>query len=270
LVATGIVTIVVAVIAVTGNHAFPTSLRPVEPTRLASSEPAALLASLPRFSETLLGRRMEPLGLVIVARDDQLHSSIGQSGYSVADRLTPGRLLHTYWAGITNSRDPTAPVTPTFLDTRLEDLAIQQQSLGRGVRARHHARLWRLPVLTPGGCPIWGVTASLDDRAEWTLRTLFPNHHIAPAIDTERDYLAAALAGTKQLNDAGRFEFVGPTLGTQRRRRPLLHRRQDRPPPTTGLRLARRSTHHEAKTGQHCTFNCRTVGMGQRRPPCAR
>jgi undecaprenyl-diphosphatase len=214
LVATGIVTIVVAVIAVTGNHAFPTSLRPVEPTRLASSEPAALLASLPRFSETLLGRRMEPLGLVIVARDDQLHSSIGQSGYSVADRLTPGRLLHTYWAGITNSRDPTAPVTPTFLDTRLEDLAIQQQSLGRGVKARHHARLWRLPVLTPGGCPIWGVTASLDDRAEWTLRTLFPNHHIAPAIDTERDYLAAALAGTKQLNDAGRFEFVGPTLGT--------------------------------------------------------
>ena len=214
LVTSGVATIVVAVIALTGNHAFPTGVPPVEPTRLASSEPAALLAPLPRFSETLLGRRMEPLGLVIVARDDRLRSAIGQAGYSVADRLTPGRLLHTYWAGITNGSDPTAPVTPTFLDTRLEDLAIQQQSLGGGVKARHHARLWRLPLLSPGGCPIWGATASLDDRVEWTLRTLFPNHHIAPAIDTERDYLAAALARTKQLNDAGPFEFVGPTLGT--------------------------------------------------------
>jgi hypothetical protein len=157
---------------------------------------------------------MEPLGLVIVARDDQLRDAVRQAGFTVADTLTPSRLLRTYWAGITNADDPTAPVTPTFLDTRLEDLAIQQQSLGHGVKARHHARLWRLPILTPGGCPVWGVTASLDDRVEWTLQTLFPNHHIAPAIDTERDYLANALANTAQLGDLGRYEFVAPTLGT--------------------------------------------------------
>ncbi len=157
---------------------------------------------------------MEPLGLVIVARDEQLRAAIDQAGWTVADMLTPGRLVHTYWAGITGGSDATAPVTPTFLDTRLEDLAIQQQSLGRGVKARHHARLWRLPIVTPGGCQVWGVTASLDDRVEWTLRTLLPNHHIAPAIDTERDYLAAGLAATQQLDDVGRYDFVGPTLGT--------------------------------------------------------
>ncbi len=205
--------LVVAVVAATGNHHFPTSSPPPAPFRLASTEPMTVLGTIPRFSETLLGRRMEPLGLVVVASEDELRAAVDQAGWTVADTLTPGRLLHTYWAGLTNRSDATAPVTPTFLDTRLEDLAIQKQSLGRGVKARHHARLWRLPLLSPGGCPVWGVTASLDDRVEWTVRTLFPNHHIDPAIDGERDYLAAALTETRQLRDTGRFDFVGPTLG---------------------------------------------------------
>ena len=34
------------------------------------------------------------------------------------------------------------------------------------------------------------------------------------ARDTERDYLATALADTHQLDDRGRYDFVGPTLGT--------------------------------------------------------
>lgn len=206
--------LVVAIVAITGSHASPTTVPPPTPTRLTSIDPAMLVASVPRFSETLLGRRMEPLGLVIVANEASLRSAIDGAGWTVADRLTPGRLVHTYWAGLTGQADATAPVTPTFLDTRLQDLAIQRQSLGRGVKARHHARLWRLPLVSPGGCPVWAVTASLDDRVEWTLRTLFPNHHIDPAIDTERDYLAGSLARTGALEDRGRFDLVGPTLGT--------------------------------------------------------
>jgi hypothetical protein len=208
------VTVAAVVAATTADHHFPTGVPPPQPTRLASSEPTDLLAKLPKFSETLLGRRMEPLGLVIIASDSELRAAIRHAGWTIADTLTVRRLLHTYRAGLANQVDPSAPVTPTFLDTRVQDFAIQQQSLGKGVKARHHARLWRLPVLAPNGCPVWGVTASLDDRVEWTIRTLFPNHHIAPAIDVERDYLAAGLTDTGQLDDLGRFNFVGPTLGT--------------------------------------------------------
>jgi undecaprenyl-diphosphatase len=207
-------TLAATMFAVTGNHRVPSQVPPVQPTRITATETAALLDPLPRFSETLLGRRMEPLGLVIVASDAQLRTAIRQAGWTTADTLTLDRLLHTYWAGLTDASDPTAPVTPTFLDTRVQDLAIQQQSLGRGVKARHHARLWRLPLLGANGCPVWGVTASLDDRVEWTLRTIFPNHHIDPAIDTERDHLAGALTAAGTLDDLGRFAFVGPTLGT--------------------------------------------------------
>jgi len=203
-----------AVLAVTGRHNFPTRAPTTAPTHLATTQPATLLRVLPRYSETLFGRRMEPLGLVIIASKVNLRSAIKQAGWTIADPITPGRLLHTYWAGLRGHTDLTAPVTPTFLDTRVEDLAIQQQSLGRGVKARHHARLWRLPLDSPAGCPVWAVTASLDDHVEWTLRTLLPNHHIAPAIDTERDLLANTLQHGSKLKGLGRFRLVGPTLGT--------------------------------------------------------
>ncbi len=206
--------IAAAVLAVTGRHNFPTKAPRTAPTRLATTEPQTLLRALPRYSETLFGRRMEPLGLVIIAPRADLHAAIKRAGWTIADPITPGRLLHTYWAGLRGHTDLTAPVTPTFLDTRVEDLAIQQQSLGQGVKARHHARFWRLPIDPPGACSVWAVTASLDDRVEWTLRTLLPNHHIAPAIDTERDLLARTLSRASNLKDLGRFGFVGPTLGT--------------------------------------------------------
>jgi membrane-associated phospholipid phosphatase len=203
-----------AVLAVTGRHNFPTRAPTTAPTHLATTQPATLLRVLPRYSETLFERRMEPLGLVIIASNADLRGAIKQAGWTIADPITPGRLLHTYWAGLRGHTDLTAPVTPTFLDTRVEDLAIQQQSLGRGVKARHHARLWRLPLDSPAGCPVWAVTASLDDHVEWTLRTLLPNHHIAPAIDTERDLLANTLQHGSKLKGLGRFRLVGPTLGT--------------------------------------------------------
>lgn len=202
------------VLAVVGRHNYPTRAPTVAPVRLASAIPERLLPLIPHYSETLFGRHMEPVSIVIVAPESALRNAIKRAHWTVADTVSPARLLRTYWAGIQGRSDPTAPVTPTFLDTRVEDLAIQQQSLGHGVKARHHARLWRLPITSPNRCPAWAVTTSLDDRVEWTVRTLLPNHHIAPAIDVERELLTRILQRNGGIHDRGRFAFVGPTLGS--------------------------------------------------------
>jgi len=212
--ATASVVLAASVLAVSGRHNFPVHAPAVRPTQLASADPTELVSRLPRYSETLTGRHMEPIGLVIVARETAFRAAIREAGWSTADPITPGRVLRTYWAALRNRNDLTAPVTPTFLDTRVESFAIQRQSLGRGVKARHHARVWRLPLVSPAGCPVWAATASLDDRVEWTARTIFPNHHIAPAIDVEREVVARTLAAPRTLNDLGRFRLVGPTLGS--------------------------------------------------------
>ncbi|MEO7803766.1 MAG: LssY C-terminal domain-containing protein [Actinomycetota bacterium] len=181
---------------------------------LATGDVTDLLRHRPRFSETLFGRRMEPLGLVIVTSDDNLIGAITEGGWALAEPPTLGRLAKTYRAGLKGRKDPTAPVTPTFFDTRIQDIAIQRQLPGTGVKARHHARLWRLPVRTTDGCRIWVGTASLDDRVEWTIRTVLPNHHIAPAIDVEREFIVRNLSATGLLTDSGKIRIVPPTLGT--------------------------------------------------------
>lgn len=180
-----------------------------------SSDLSAALGPEVRFSETLLGRQMEPIGVVITASEATIRAAAAAAGWSVADEPTVARLLQVYWAGLRGRPDPTAPVTPTFLNGRMEDLALEKPiDANADVRARHHARLWRLPAITEEGCPVWVATASLDDRVEWTWRTLFPNHHIAPAIDVEQRYVVDDLAGTGVLVAAGVVDVTEPTMGT--------------------------------------------------------
>lgn len=201
--------------ALTGaGESIPTRAEPTDQA-VSSSDLAGALGPDVRFSETLLGRRMEPVGLVITASEEAIIDAALRVGWSVADQPTVPRLLAVYWAGLRGRPDPTAPVTPTFLGGRVEDLALEKPVDATGdVRARHHARLWRLPLVTEAGCPVWVATASLDDRVEWTWRTVFPNHHIDPAIDAEQRFVVDDLAGAGTLRREGTVVITEPTMGT--------------------------------------------------------
>lgn len=187
---------------------------PTEPvTRVDSDDafqPVGQLAD--RYTRTLLGHRMEPVSLVIAADEDTLRAAVTDAGFDIADRVTFPRLFATYQAGLLGDADPTAPVTPTFFGEYMQDLEIQRPI--HGVTARHHARLWRLPVRLADGCAVWVATASRDTGVQWTWRTILPNYRIDPVVDAERDYIAAHLTRTGRLDDAGSRRVVPPTLGT--------------------------------------------------------
>jgi len=185
------------------------------PVELGTNDPAAALAGISPFSETLTGQKMEPVGVVIAASEATVRAAVVEAGWSIADDPTARRLLRVYGAGIRGEDDPTAPVTPTFLAERMQTLAIEKPvGDATNVKERHHARLWRLPVVTARGCPVWVATASLDDRVEWTWRTILPSHHIAPAIDQEQAFVTADLVGTGKLAKTGTTRVTEPMLGT--------------------------------------------------------
>ena len=58
------------------------------------------------------------------------------------------------------------------------------------------------------------MTASFDDRAEITFPLPVPNHHIDPAIDLERDFIAQSLAATGLVGHETRMQAVAPEFGT--------------------------------------------------------
>jgi undecaprenyl-diphosphatase len=176
-------------------------------TRLAAVDPAAVLGSLPRYSESLLGSHVLPVGLVVVAGADRLRGAIRVAGWTAAAVVTPKDLARFPWSG-------DASVAPTFYDSRTPDLVVHRAVGGSG-GAEREAEVWQLPITTPGGCSVWAVTASRYDGTEWDWRRLQTARHHASDIDAERDALAGALVAEGGFEDAGRFPFArsGPGSG---------------------------------------------------------
>ena len=189
-------------------HPFLGFAAPVAPTRLETAAPATMLGVLPRFTETLLGRRAQPLGLVVVAKGDQLGLALEHAGWQPAQELTPKRLPRDLWSGLMSWTGLVGgvgagePITPTFYDTRAPDIVARRRAAD--------AELWQLPVETPGDCVAWGVTTARDQGTTIGRRTLIPRRRIAPAIDAERDALARELVAGGGLIDAGRYAFIRP------------------------------------------------------------
>ncbi|MDP9185124.1 MAG: LssY C-terminal domain-containing protein, partial [Actinomycetota bacterium] len=123
-------------------------------------------------------------------------------------------VLRLYSAGIHHTADPTAPVTPAFLAGRPQDMAFELAVEAGSVNERHHTRVWASGLTLADGTPIWVATASLDDRVEIKFPMLLPNHHIDPAIDLERDFIAESLAATGLVRDETRIQAVAPEFGT--------------------------------------------------------
>lgn len=203
-----------AVSAVNGPMRAPV-LQPLPPRPLAAaSVTGSSLRAFPLYSETLTGRRMEPVSLIFVGDRDALVRAFRAAGFSLADPVDLHTLLHVYSAGLRSRPYPTAPVTPAFLAGRPQDLAFERAVVAGSVRQRHHTRVWSSGFTLTDGSPIWLATASLDDRLEIKLTTLLPNHHIAPDIDTERDLIAAELRSTGLVAGEAVLQAVPPELGT--------------------------------------------------------
>jgi hypothetical protein len=174
----------------------------------------ATLARLPLRSETVTGRAMEPATLVFVGSRTQIEATFSAAGWSEAAPVNIHTVLRLYSAGIHHTADPTAPVTPAFLAGRPQDMAFELAVDADSVSKRHHTRVWASGYALSDGTPIWVATASLDDRVEIRFPVLLPNHHIAPAIDLERDYIARSLDATGLVSDETRLQAVPPELGT--------------------------------------------------------
>lgn len=184
-------------------------------TRLAAtSVDRAVIASLPLHSETLTGRTMEPVSLLLLGTRSQVEGAFAAAGWSQADPIDLHTVVRLYAAGLHHTAYPTAPVTPAFLAGRPQDLAFELEVRAGSVSERHHTRIWASGFSLADGTPIWVGTASLDDRVEVKLPVPIPNHHIAPAIDLERDFIARSLFASGLVATETRVQAVPPELGT--------------------------------------------------------
>ena len=163
---------------------------------------------LPLYSETLAGSRMEPINFIYVGYQNQIENTFEGHGWHKADPSTLSNTLKALAVGFQARQYLTAPVTPSYLNFKPENIAFEQSTASHSLKQRHHTRLWRTNYALADGKPIWVATASFDEGVEFAGAAKLPTHHIDPNIDGERTYIAKSLGLQNNLIDV-----VQPQLG---------------------------------------------------------
>ncbi len=143
---------------------------------------------LPEFTETLLGRKRQPVNILIVANEQCLLHAFEDARWNRADSISfPSLLKISIAAFLSEEFPPSAPVSPVFYRSFPQDFSFEYASISGSPRSRHHVRLWNTGFATPEGV-LFAGTASLDTRLTWGLR-----HAMSPNVDDERKKISLDL-----------------------------------------------------------------------------
>ncbi|MBU6430963.1 bifunctional DedA family/phosphatase PAP2 family protein [Patescibacteria group bacterium] len=164
---------------------------------------------LPRFTETLTGENQEPISFIIIAKDDgNLIESMQKAGWRLADRIDISSFARFEKSAFLKEDYPTAPMTPSFWNSKINDMGFEKPTDAKNARERHHARFWRTQFETPDGGRAYVGTASLDVGMKWLI-----THKIKSDIDTEREFLFADLEKGGFALNYEKIQSVAPVLG---------------------------------------------------------
>ena len=151
------------------------------------------ISKLPLYSETLTGSRMEPISFIYVGSENQIVGTFERHGWYRADKSTVSNTLKAIAVGFQGKQYLSAPVTPSYLNYKPENMAFQLPTATHSLRQRHHTRLWRTDYILSDGRQIWVATASFDEGIEFVGAAMLPTHHIDPNIDGERSFIIQSL-----------------------------------------------------------------------------
>lgn len=146
--------------------------------------------NIPRFSKTLAGANMEPVNLVLIGNRGSINKAFSGAGWYKANRLNPFRLFFGLLAIIFDRPYSHGPVTPLFVNRKLQNLAFQKPTPNESFRRRHHVRIWKMAD------NFWVASACYDDGIRFTWRPLFITHSVNAHIDAEREFVVKELTNS--------------------------------------------------------------------------
>ena len=163
-----------------------------------------------RYTETLTGRRQEPISFVILAKNEKDFLTIFDSAsWKLAAIINLNNTYKIAQATLFKKSYDTAPMTPSFWNAKTNDYGFEKVSAIDNARQRHHARFWKTTYQTADGYNIYVGTASFDEGIKWGI-----THKISPDIDTEREQLFNDLQSTGIVEASSKEKTIEPILGT--------------------------------------------------------
>jgi hypothetical protein len=163
--------------------------------------------ALPRITHTQAEAEGDPVNMVFVGTKKQILHSFQQAGWLIPDPITLQTAEKIAAASLAHRSYPTAPVSNLYAFGRIQDLAFEKPTTD--VQNRGHIRLWQTGTFI-GGQLVWVGQASYDRGIELSGTNHLPTHHIAPAVDLERNTVGADLGKTGLVKDEEYGAFTPP------------------------------------------------------------
>ena len=169
------------------------------------------LADAPKTTVTAQGIPGDPLNLGLIGPEPDLIRALTDAGWVPADPITLRTSMAIARSVLTGKPDPDAPVSNLYVFGRRQDLAFEKAAGNERPPAASR------PILeverdAPEGGPIWIGAATFDRSVGLSHLTGQVTHHIAPAVDAERDGLIGDLSRAGRLSRIYQVTGVGATL----------------------------------------------------------
>lgn len=168
------------------------------------------LPKINKYSETLNGRTMEPIGIVVVATEDNLTKSFTDAGWYKADKINFTTVFRQMKRAVFKQSYPEIYGTPSFWNSKINDIAFQKPTTVSSMSYKHHVHFWKTQYVDQNGTPIWVGTGHFDQGWKFYIWLV---HTIDPAIDKERTTIKDDLERINKINSFHEYQFVEPSLG---------------------------------------------------------
>jgi undecaprenyl-diphosphatase len=165
------------------------------------------------YSEDLFGQKMEPISFIVIGERQQIINLFTTAGWSEAEKPNFKNFLKLSSAIAKNTSYPAAPMTPSFYQSKANDLGFEKSTELNTARQRHHTRYWKTNYKI-NNAGVWVATASFDQGVELGPIIQLPVHKINPDIDAEREFIMNDLEKTGLIGSYQKIDLVGEIKGT--------------------------------------------------------
>ncbi len=168
------------------------------------------LSKISKYSETLDGRTMEPIGVIMVATEDDLTKSFTDAGWYKADEINFTTVFRQMKRAVFRQPYPEIYGTPSFWNSKINDIAFQKPTTKSSMSYKHHVHFWKTQYTDKNGTPIWVGTGHFDQGWKFYIWIV---HTIDPAIDKERATIKNDLESINKVDSFQELQLVEPSLG---------------------------------------------------------
>jgi LssY-like putative type I secretion system component LssY len=150
---------------------------------------------LPRRVNDQLRNLGDMVNFVMIGSQKDVQNALQAANWFVADTSNTGAVTKAILMTYEKKDYLQMPMSQLYLFGRVQDFGYEQAEPYAVVASRHHFRLWKAPFQVDGQ-EVWVGAGTHDVGFEKDRRNGNVTHKIDPAVDGERDHIAASMEKT--------------------------------------------------------------------------